>query len=84
VEEISDLSATTKTDLLERARQRRRPIREIDTQRAQTLQKVARVAGITVTGRVDEFDSRVKIKQRTGGGWRITIDVDEKPRIEYK
>lgn len=83
VEEIPDLTQEVRGDLVARAEARRRPIRELDPTRSKSLKKILRVSGLTISGRVADMD-RVKVKPRDDGGYRITIDVDEKPDVEYK
>lgn len=84
VEEIPDLDDEAKADFVSRATQRRRPIQDIDTGRARTLKKILRASGVTISGLVDAVEGRVEVNQKTEGGWRITIDVEDEPIIEYK
>lgn len=83
LEEVPRIDPATKADLLRRAEQRRRPIEGLDPKRAQTLRKIFRVAGVTISGRVSDME-RVQVSRRIEGGWRITIDVDEQPTTEYR
>jgi len=70
------------TEVLDRARVKRRPIEEVDPS-SYVLRESIEADGITIRGRASTLREKVRILDRPGG-FRIEIDVDEQPRRTYK
>lgn len=76
------LDAEQTTEVLDRARVKRRPIEEVDPS-SYVLRETIEADGITIRGRASTLRDKVRILDRPGG-FRIQIDVDEQPRRTYK
>lgn len=69
-------------EVLDRARVKRRPIVEVDPS-SYALRETVEADGITIRGLASTLRQKMRILERPGG-FRIQIDVDERPRRTYK
>jgi hypothetical protein len=75
------LSEAERSEVLNRARVRKRPIDEIDPQ-SYVLREEIKADGITIRGRAPTISEKLRIQERPGG-YRIQIDVDEEPSRRF-
>lgn len=80
-QQIPELDTEAQAAVASALEARPRPVREVNTEAP--LKQVIRASGVTVQVPLAS-SAEVEVTSKAGGGWRITIDVEEEPRMEIR